>query len=159
MAITAPISGALSDKIGSRLPATLGMFILGIGMFLLSHLGPNTSQAYIVLGLAVSGLGTGIFISPNTSALMGSAPRNRQGIASGVLATARNMGMALGVGMAGAILTTVMAGSSSSPLYEGVNIGFYMAMGMALLSCLASAVRGSDKKGLVIASSDSNNHQ
>ena len=159
MAITAPISGALSDKIGSRLPATLGMFILGIGMFLLSHLGPTTSQGYIVLGLAVSGLGTGIFISPNTSALMGSAPRNRQGIASGVLATARNMGMALGVGLAGAILTTVMAGSSSSALFEGVNIGFYMAMGMALLSCLASAVRGSDNKGLVIAPSDPNGNQ
>src|SRR5271157_2218881 len=156
MAISAPISGILSDKIGSRLPATLGMFILGIGMALLSHLGPNTSQGYIILGLAVSGLGTGIFISPNTSALMGSAPRNRQGIASGVLATARNMGMALGVGLAGAILTTAMAGSSSSALYEGVNIGFYMAMGMALLSCLASAVRGSDKKGIIITPSDPN---
>lgn len=161
MAISAPISGALSDKIGSRLPATLGMFILGIGMFLLSHLGPNTSQGFIVLGLAVSGLGTGIFISPNTSALMGSAPRNRQGIASGVLATARNMGMALGVGLAGAILTTVMARSSlsSSALYDGVNIGFYMAMGMALLSCLASAVRGSDKKGFVIAPTDTNSNR
>jgi EmrB/QacA subfamily drug resistance transporter len=153
MAISAPISGALSDKIGSRLPATLGMFILGIGMFLLSHLGPNTSQGFIVLGLAVSGLGTGIFISPNTSALMGAAPRNRQGIASGVLATARNMGMALGVGLAGAILTTIMAGSSSSALYEGVNIGFYMAMGMALLSCLASAVRGNDNKDLIVTPS------
>jgi EmrB/QacA subfamily drug resistance transporter len=159
MAISAPISGALSDKIGSRLPATLGMFILGIGMFLLSHLGPNTSQGYIVLGLAISGLGTGIFISPNTSALMGAAPRNRQGIASAVLATARNMGMALGVGLAGAILTTIMAGSSSLALYEGVNIGFYMAMGMALLSCLASAVRGNDNKDLIIAPSDPNSSQ
>ena len=158
MAISAPISGALSDKIGSRLPATLGMFILGIGMFLLSHLGPNTPQGYIILGLAISGFGTGIFISPNTSALMGSAPRNRQGIASGVLATARNMGMALGVGLAGAILTTIMAGPSSLALYEGVNIGFYMAMGMALLSCLASAVRGNDNKELNVVPSDLNNN-
>lgn len=52
------------------------------------------------------GIGIGIFISPNNSALMGSAPRARQGIAAGVLAASRNVGMVLGVGLAGAILTS-----------------------------------------------------
>ncbi|MBU3948137.1 MAG: hypothetical protein KJ882_09065 [Proteobacteria bacterium] len=52
-------------------------------------LGNSTVQTHfgiIVIGLATCGLGTGLFVSPNNSALMGAAPRNRQGIASGVLA-------------------------------------------------------------------------
>ena len=97
MAIAAPISGSLSDRIGSRLLSTLGMGILALGLFLISRLGASSSHTSILIGLAVTGLGTGIFISPNTSALMGSAPRQRQGIASGILASARNVGMVLGV--------------------------------------------------------------
>ncbi len=106
MAVAAPISGTLSDRIGSRLPTTLGMAILAAGLYLLSRLGPQAPLSSVGIYLAIAGLGTGIFISPNTSALMGSAPRNRQGIASGIQATARNVGMVLGVGLAGAILTS-----------------------------------------------------
>ena len=77
MAISAPLSGILSDKIGSRLLGTLGMAILAFGAFLLSRLGPVSSSADVALALAVVGLGTGIFISPNSSALMGAAPAAR----------------------------------------------------------------------------------
>jgi EmrB/QacA subfamily drug resistance transporter len=108
MAIVAPISGTLSDRIGARLPGMFGMAMLAAGLFLLSRLGPGSSYLEIIFALAVSGLGTGTFISPNNSALMGSAPKNRQGIAAGTLATARNFGMALGVGLAGAIYSTVL---------------------------------------------------
>jgi MFS family permease len=103
MAITAPISGALSDRFGSRRLGMLGMGLLAVGLFLLSRIGPGTGLWMVALGLAVAGTGTGMFISPNTntSALMGSAPRARQGIASGVQAVARNFGMVLGIGLAG----------------------------------------------------------
>ena len=106
MAVIAPISGTLSDRIGTRLPAVLGMLVLSTGLFLLSRLGPESEIITIMVALAVVGLGTGTFISPNNSALMGSAPKNRQGIAAGILATARNFGMVLGVGIAGAIFST-----------------------------------------------------
>jgi predicted MFS family arabinose efflux permease len=96
MAITAPLSGALSDRIGSRLLSTVGMAILALGLLLLALLGPVSPLSQVAVALAVAGLGTGIFISPNTSALMGAAPRDRQGIAAAVMATARNLGMALG---------------------------------------------------------------
>lgn len=143
MAVAAPISGALSDRIGSRLPATLGMLILAGGLWMLSRLGPESPTQAVILALAVAGLGTGIFVSPNNSALMGSAPRNRQGIAAGMLATARNMGMVLGVGMAGALLTTLMA-TPGGGLYAGVSAGFLGAAAAALLSSLAAAVRGGE---------------
>ncbi len=146
MAIAAPLSGTLSDRIGSRVPGTLGMSILAFGLFLLSRLGATASQIDIAFALAVVGLGTGIFVSPNSSALMGSAPRDRQGIAAGILATARNVGMVLGVGFAGAIFTTIQARDQASgapaALFAGVDAGWLAAAGVAVIGVLASAVRG-----------------
>ncbi|MEA4909059.1 MAG: MFS transporter [Anaerolineaceae bacterium] len=142
MAIVAPISGTLSDRIGSRLPATLGMVILAGGLVMLSLLGPESSQATIIVALLLCGLGTGIFVSPNNSALMGAAPGNRQGIAAGILATARNVGMALGTGLAGAILTTFLGSSRPGALYQGTHVAFLVAAGLALASGLTSALRG-----------------
>lgn len=93
MALSAPASGALSDRIGSRLLSSLGMGIMAAGLLMLGALQPDTGFGQIAISLGVVGLGTGIFISPNSSALMGAAPRARQGIAAGILATARNTGM------------------------------------------------------------------
>jgi EmrB/QacA subfamily drug resistance transporter len=119
MAIVAPISGTLSDRIGTRIPAVFGMAILTLGLFLLSRLGAQSEIIDIMFSLAIVGFGTGIFISPNNSALMGSAPKSRQGIAAGILATARNFGMVLGVGVAGAVFTTTLAHGSSSMIVSG----------------------------------------
>jgi EmrB/QacA subfamily drug resistance transporter len=146
MAIAAPVSGSLSDRIGSRLLSTLGMAILAIGLFLLSRLGADSSTATILLSLAVTGLGTGIFISPNTSALMGSAPRQRQGIASGILATARNVGMVLGVGLAGAIFASFGgAQGGNSSLFYAIQLGLTVGAGVAAVGVVVSLVRGSQK--------------
>ncbi len=144
MAIAAPLSGIFSDKIGSRLPSTLGMAILAAGLLMLTRLDTQTSETYIAISLAICGLGTGIFVPPNNSAMLGSAPRNRQGIASGVLATARNVGMVLGVGMAGAFLTS---GVQQSPdlLFHAIRSGFIAASIAAIVGCLTSAVRGDGK--------------
>jgi EmrB/QacA subfamily drug resistance transporter len=146
MAVAAPLSGTFSDRIGSRLPGTLGMAVLAAGLYLLSRLGPEAPLRQVALGLAVAGLGTGTFVSPNNSQLMGSAPRERQGIAAGILATARNVGMVLGVGLAGAVFTTVLARGqahgSGTALYDAVGAGFLVAAGVAGLGALTSAVRG-----------------
>jgi EmrB/QacA subfamily drug resistance transporter len=141
MAIAAPISGALSDRIGSRTPGMIGMSLLAAGLFGLSRLTPETPLGLIAAGMAVCGLGTGIFISPNNSALMGSAPRNRQGIAAGILASARNIGMVLGVGLAGAILLSHLAADPAGGILSGARAGFLAAVGMAALGILAAAVK------------------
>jgi len=145
MAITAPISGTLSDRIGSRLPGMVGMAILGIGLFLLSRLGPGSPLWLVGLGLGIAGFGTGAFISPNTSTLMGSAPRSRQGVASGVLGTARNLGMVLGIGLAGAILTTRLAENIPNALYNGIGQGFLVAAAVAALGIISSAIKNESK--------------
>ena len=95
----------------------------------------------VALCLAIVGVGTGTFISPNTSALMGAAPRSRQGVASGVQATARNFGMVLGVGLAGAIFTTHLAENSINALYKGIDMGFFAAACVAVIGVFISAIK------------------
>ncbi|MNY31289.1 Major Facilitator Superfamily protein [compost metagenome] len=145
MALAAPLSGALSDRIGTRLPAIVGMLLLASGLLLLSRLGATTPQPNILLGLAVVGLGTGIFISPNNSSLMGAAPKDDQGLAGGVLATSRNVGMVLGVGLAGAVFSTALgtpqAASSLSALSHAVDAGLSVLAAVALVGCLTAAIR------------------
>jgi EmrB/QacA subfamily drug resistance transporter len=145
MAVVAPLSGTLSDRIGSRLLATLGMLILAAGLVLLALLAPHASLGAIAGALAFVGLGVGIFVSPNNSALMGAAPRHRQGIASGVLATARNVGMVLGIGFAGAIFTTILTSpgfaSPTDALVAGVRISLLAAGAVAAVGAGAAAMR------------------
>lgn len=141
MAIAAPLSGALSDRIGSRGPGMIGMGLLAAGLFVLAGLGSGSGLWLAALGMAVAGSGTGTFIAPNTSALLGSAPKSRQGVASAVQATARNFGMVLGVGLAGAIFTTRLAQNSPEALFEGVSMGFLAAAGVAVLGIAASALK------------------
>jgi EmrB/QacA subfamily drug resistance transporter len=144
MALIAPISGMLSDRFGSHLLAFIGMVALALGLFLLSHLKQDSSPLDIAFRLAVTGLGIGIFISPNTSALMGAAPRERQGIASGVLATSRNMGMVLGVGYAGAIFTTklgLLGNQTASSFVLATQVSFLAAAFVAVLGIFATSFR------------------
>jgi EmrB/QacA subfamily drug resistance transporter len=141
MAIVTPLSGTLSDRLGTRGPATIGMAILTVGLLFLSWTVAGSSLGMIAGALAVVGLGVGIFVSPNNSALMGAAPRGRQGIAAGVLATARNVGMVCGIGLAGAILTTLLTGGGPNALVHGVQGALYAAAGIALLGTAMSWLR------------------
>jgi EmrB/QacA subfamily drug resistance transporter len=102
--IAAPFSGSLSDRIGTRLPACVGAATCALSLFLMSRLPDSAGWTDVARRLALFGFGTGIFGSPNNSAVMGSVPRPYLGIASGILATMRNVGMVLGIAMAGAAL-------------------------------------------------------
>jgi MFS family permease len=145
MALAAPLSGALSDRIGSRLLSSLGMGLMGVGLLLLAALRPDTAFLPLAFSLGVVGLGTGIFISPNSSALMGSAPRHRQGIAAGILATARSTGMVIGVGVAGAIFASLTAGAGVAPpdpaWFNAIAVAFLAMAVVAFAGCAISALR------------------
>jgi EmrB/QacA subfamily drug resistance transporter len=144
MALTASFSGALSDRVGARVPATLGMVVLALGLFALSQLGIGAPAWLIAAVLAIVGLGVGLFTSPNNSALMGAVPAQRRGVASGVLSTARTLGMLLGIGLAGAVYaTTLSLGGSEDPdaVVRAANVGLLVASGLALVGAVTSAVR------------------
>ncbi|MHB8133630.1 MAG: MFS transporter [Anaerolineaceae bacterium] len=150
MAVVAPVSGSLSDRISPRWLSTIGMVILAVGLWQLSRLDGSSSIVSIMLALGIAGFGTGMFISPNNNVLLGSAPRNRQGIASGILATARSVGMVLGVGIAGAIFTTVIArGAFASPemnIFPAIRLSYVFCTGIALIGALTSYMSGHHEK-------------
>jgi EmrB/QacA subfamily drug resistance transporter len=148
MALMAPVAGTVSDRLGSQIPTTAGMLILAVGLYVLSSLTQASPFIHAILGLAISGLGVGLFVAPNNSALMGAAPRNRQGIAAGVLALARNVGMVLGIGLTGAIFTTFLNRgdpSAASTTVTAVAAGFRFVTLVALAAAVVSIARGDDR--------------
>ena len=103
MSVAAPISGKLSDRLGTRKISIAGLVFLFIGLFALSSIDVGTTiSGYIIRAIPV-GLGMGLFQSPNNSAIMGSAPKNRLGIASGMMALTRTLGQTTGIALTGAI--------------------------------------------------------
>jgi MFS family permease len=103
LGITAPISGALSDKVGTRPMTALGLVFLLVGYICASTLTLETTTLGYILRFIPIGLGVGIFQSPNNSAIMGSAPRQQLGVVSGLLAITRTLGQITGIAILGAI--------------------------------------------------------
>ncbi len=107
--VVAPLAGALSDQIGQRGLAFLGSLLCTFAAWALAGLNQQAAPLDVAWRLSVFGLGTGIFQSPNNSAVMGAVPKFRLGIAGGVLATTRNVGMVLGIALGGAVLAVRQA--------------------------------------------------
>jgi EmrB/QacA subfamily drug resistance transporter len=103
MALAAPISGAISDRVGSRILTTIGLSIALIGYTLFIGLNEHTSLPVYILSYVAIGMGMGIFQSPNNSAVMGSAPKGRLGVASGLLSLTRILGQTAGISILGAV--------------------------------------------------------
>lgn len=145
MPLLAAVSGTLSDRIGSRLLSTAGTLMIAAALLLLSRIDLQTPLAYVAGALVLLGVGSGVFSSPNMSAVLGAAPREQRGVASGVVATARNLGMVLGLGIGGAIFTTVLARAGGEPspagIAEAASAALLGATLIALLAAVLSALR------------------
>jgi EmrB/QacA subfamily drug resistance transporter len=121
--VVAPLSGWLSDRLGARLLSTLGMAINTATLFWLSALTLQATYHDVLIRLIFLGVGQGLFQSPNNSSVMGSAPRDRLGIASGFLAMMRTIGQVVGTALAGVILASAMVaiiGHASLEVLHGV---------------------------------------
>ena len=129
MAIVAPFSGWLSDRFGPRLPSVTGMLVMATGMALMGR-AASSSDLHLVVALAIVGVGTGLYVAPNNAVIMTAAPRDRQGTAGAIAATARNIGMTCGVALAVVLHDAVG--------FEGA---LAAAAAIALLGALLGAVR------------------
>ncbi len=107
MAIVAPLSGHMSDKYGSRIMTTSGMFASATACIVLLYLGESARMPLLLGGLILLGVGMGLFTPPNNSAIMGSAPVDKLGVAGGVLNMMRSLGLIFGVDISGAIFVTL----------------------------------------------------
>jgi EmrB/QacA subfamily drug resistance transporter len=103
LAFASPISGRLADGGHARWLGGIGLGLSAAGIVLLAQAGVSTSFVEIGFWLTVSGVGQGLFLSPNTTAIMSAMPAEQSGLASGLYATARVVGQALSVAVAGAI--------------------------------------------------------
>jgi MFS family permease len=103
LGIIAPVSGSLSDRFGSRPITVAGLAVLAAGFLAVSSLDAETTALGYVLRFLPIGLGMGMFQSPNNSAIMGAAPRERLGVASGMLAMTRTLGQTAGIAVLGAL--------------------------------------------------------
>ena len=151
IAFSGPFSGKISDRIGSTIPATAGVLLQAVGIFILSTVGLDAGYARIAIGLALSGAGGGFFFSPNTSAAMGAAKKNRLGVASAALATLRNTGMVISYALALAIaagsipkevMMQLFVGTSvtlGSPVMKGFVRGMHAAFHASVVMCLIAA--------------------
>ena len=152
----APLSGTMSDRIGTRVFAVLGMCVAAVGLFFMSGLNASDEVWDVVWRLAIVGLGVGMFQSPNNSAVMGSVPPWHLGIASGVISAMRNVGMVLGIAVAGAVLyrfAPVAASAhpgSFSPaetqdFVAGLHWAFISGMALAATAAVTSFLAGGRK--------------
>jgi EmrB/QacA subfamily drug resistance transporter len=146
MAVTTGASGWLSDRMGTRAPAVLGMGVLATALARVALLGAAPSRGELALALAFAGLGAGLFTSPNNSSIMGAAPRERQGTAAGLLAEARNTGMLAGIAAAGTLFAAFgggrpgeVGGAAFGPAFRGTLL---VAAGVAAGGAVVSALRG-----------------
>lgn len=151
MALSSSPAGRLSDRIGTSRIGVAGMLIMGVGVALLATVASTLSIWLIGLGLALAGLGTGIFISPNSSALMGAAPRNRQGVAAAIMAFSRSLGMLLGTALAAAIFYLGGGRTGGSGWAEENHHAFMVAIlvcsGFAVVGAVVTRLRGEPVEG------------
>jgi predicted MFS family arabinose efflux permease len=135
MAVIAPVSGVIADRWGPRLPSAAGMLTISTGLACLTFTA-SAAGAPLALSLALVGAGAGLYVAPNSALIMGAAPHDRQGVAGAMAATARNLGMTLGIAIAASLYHVRWVGFRGSVL---------VAAGLALAGVLLAAVRPSSE--------------
>jgi DHA2 family multidrug resistance protein-like MFS transporter len=140
VAIMAPIGGRLSDRYPAGILGSLGLVLLGIGMVLLASLPASPSVANIVWRMVICGFGFGFFQTPNIRAIMSSAPPDRSGSASGIVATARLTGQTVGAALAA--LCFALSGRDGATLALALGAGFAAVGSVMSFLRLAVAPRG-----------------
>jgi EmrB/QacA subfamily drug resistance transporter len=119
--IVAPFSGNLSDRFGSRPISLAGLLLMSVGCLLISTFQTQMTDLDYILRVAPLGVGLGMFQSPNNSAILGSAPPERLGIASGLLSLSRTLGQTIGLPVLGAIFAALSLGGAAVEAIDVTN--------------------------------------
>ncbi len=153
----APAAGWLADYVGAKILSTLGLALLALSLFLLSGLDIHDTVFTVWLKLGCLGIGQSLFLSPNSSSVLGRSSKEQSGTVAALLATARNLGMMLGIGLSGLSFSFFfhrMSGGLDmkdfSPAYadefiSALHSSFVGAMAIALLGMIISWQRPAKK--------------
>ena len=146
-AIFSPLAGRLSDRIEPRMIASAGMALTTAGLVIFIFLNEETPLGFIIGNLILMGLGFALFSSPNTNAVMSSAPKTAYGVASATLATMRQVGMVFSMGVAMLMFTLYMGRVQITPEYyplfqESMKTSFIIFAILCFGGIFASLARG-----------------
>jgi EmrB/QacA subfamily drug resistance transporter len=158
--LVSPLAGRLVHYAGPRLLSTSGLGLTGIGLLGLGlRLQPHTSDIELAVWLAFVGLGTGLFMTPNTTSIMSTVDARHRGVANGVRSMMQNTGYVVGTALSLGIVTTWLpprekaeayAGTLSrlgpqslANLTHGYHVAFFVLAAVTVVGMAASLLRGS----------------
>jgi predicted MFS family arabinose efflux permease len=155
MSVVTPLSGRLSDRVGTRGLSVVGMLLAAVGTIQLALFSVSSPAWQVAAGLGTLGLGLAIFSTPNFSAIMGSVDRSEIGVASGLFTTSRFCGMGVSIAILGAIAASKLGPEGGRVILLGARAsignaaafaaGYREAMlvgtGIAVAGALMSLVR------------------
>jgi EmrB/QacA subfamily drug resistance transporter len=157
----APFSGRLSDRMGARIVASIGLALQVCGFLVYSTLGLSTSTYVVVVGAVLNGAGSSSFFPANNSAVMASAPAQSYGVVSGLLRTLSNIGMvcsfAVALLIASLSIPRQMAfeiflgvgriqGQLSSAFVDGMHVALAGSISVLLVALVLSVLRGKEAR-------------
>jgi EmrB/QacA subfamily drug resistance transporter len=146
-AIFSPLAGKLSDRVEPRILASIGMALSAVGLALYIFLSNGTSLGYIIGGQVLLGFGFALFSSPNTNAVMSSVENRYYGVASSTVATMRQVGMTLSMGIAAVLFAVYIGKVQITPPYydaflKSVKVAFIIFSCLCVAGVFASLARG-----------------
>lgn len=156
--VLSPVSGLLADRYGSRELATAGLLITGLGLAGLLTLGVDTPYWQLALWQFVVGAGSGVFNSPNTSAVMGALPASKRGVGAGTRGMLVQAGYMISIALSVGLVTSAMdpkvmlaifSGTQSGttgvdlrPFMDALHLAFGMGVVVSLVAAGVSLLRG-----------------
>jgi EmrB/QacA subfamily drug resistance transporter len=127
MLVSSPLAGIWADRHGSRTLAALGMLVSAGALAGMTTLGETSPYWQSTLWLGLVGIGSGMFNSPNTAAMMGTVPPNRRGIAAGARTMLQNTGAVISIAFVLAIVTAAVPKTILFKIFSGVSSGLSSA--------------------------------
>ena len=142
-----PLAGRISDRIETRLVASAGMACTFLGMVALAFFNRETSLIQVIIGLVFLGFGFALFASPNTNAGMNSVGKRSYGVASASIATMRQIGMIVSMGIVMLLFNLYIGREQITPEYYdafliGARVSFIISAVLCFLGIFASLARG-----------------
>jgi EmrB/QacA subfamily drug resistance transporter len=157
MLIASPLAGSYADRHGSRALAASGMLLTSIGIALMTTLQVHSSFVWAATLLAIVGVGSGTFMSPNGAAMMGSVPPERRGIAAGARTVLQNTGAVLSIAFVLAVVTSAvpkailfrifsglahgLSDAQLAPFIHNMHVALWVLAGSALIGTFVSLMR------------------
>ena len=157
MLVASPLAGIAADRHGSRGLAALGMLVSAVGLAGMTMLQAHTAYVWSALWLLLVGIGSGMFNSPNTAAMMGVVPVHRRGIAAGARVMLQNTGAVISIAFVMAVITSavpttvlfkifsrVTSGLSVKqldPFIANMHMALWVLAGVSLLGAAVSLMR------------------